>query len=822
MRSGEPDPAVSAGAGWDVRILDVLTDVVLRYDAGGTLLWASPSLSCLGWTPAEVVGSHFDPASPADRALALDAYTAALAGGSSSLDQRLQALHRDGTLRWVQARTSILRDTTGLITGIVAVLRDISAQVGQEAATARREGPLRRLSEAMSEVLVETDAAGHITWISAPVTPVFGWSLEEILGCAITEFIHPDDYRPDIRQAIFAGVTLEGPSGGWLVRIRTKHGEFRWTQASVTLLPDRRGTLAALRNIDELVQARTTAEQSQALLRSALDSLLDPVMLLSPVRDANATIIDFCFVDANPATCAYFSRTHDELVHSRLTDVVAPNVRMVLLHAASQVITTGVPIFWDSQPFPPILPQTLVRYYDVRAVLVGDVVSATWRDVTERHVTAKALEDSEARYRLLADTAVDVVLTTSADLVIDWVSPSAEVTLGIPARELSGQPLLSFIHPDELLVLRPASDQFTAPRVRVRFRVGDGQWRWFELAARTVTPPSGGQPIRVYGLRDIDGEVRATARLTRSEQRFRLAMHSAPIGMALVGLDRRIQEVNPAFCRMLGYSESRLQSRPMSDIVAPEDYSLDQQRHADLLDNTSSTTIREKRLIDSTGNVVWVENEIGLLRDELGVPLSYISQFVDVTDNHRSREQLQYLATHDVLTELANRHQLMTALTGMLGEPAGQEFPAALLYGDLDGMKAVNDEYGHAAGDEVLREVARRLRNGVRSHDLVARLGGDEFVVVLTQVRSDQDARKSAAALCRAVEVPIILNGNEVRVGMSIGVGLGRYGDDPERLLARADQALYRAKRQGGHQVVMGRAVTGPDEAVTGPDLPPA
>lgn len=170
----------------------------------------------------------------------------------------------------------------------------------------------------------------------------------------------------------------------------------------------------------------------------------------------------------------------------------------------------------------------------------------------------------------------------------------------------------------------------------------------------------------------------------------------------------------------------------------------------------------------------------------------------DIARRERMEAQLAYQATHDSLTGLPNRHQLVTELDEAL---IGSDEVLSVLFVDLDGFKAVNDRYGHGAGDDLLVRVAERLRDVLRPGDFVARLGGDEFVIVLRGLGM-ADAERLASRVVSVLEMPFIAGGVEVSISASIGVASGTAERSSERLLKQADVAMYRAKAMG-----KGRAV---------------
>lgn len=186
----------------------------------------------------------------------------------------------------------------------------------------------------------------------------------------------------------------------------------------------------------------------------------------------------------------------------------------------------------------------------------------------------------------------------------------------------------------------------------------------------------------------------------------------------------------------------------------------------------------------------------------LGDELSYTWR--DVTARHAASEELQHRARTDELTKLLNRREVFERLEDLRGKTPRTGHGIAVLFVDFDKFKEINDTRGHAAGDEVLRVTADRIRACLRhDDDLGARLGGDEMMVVLHGVHGLADARGVAEKLRALAAEPVAVNGAPVAATVSIGVALARRGDSTETLVARADEAMYRAKQHGRNQVVI-------------------
>lgn len=191
----------------------------------------------------------------------------------------------------------------------------------------------------------------------------------------------------------------------------------------------------------------------------------------------------------------------------------------------------------------------------------------------------------------------------------------------------------------------------------------------------------------------------------------------------------------------------------------------------------------------------------GTILEIRGVPLAgggFVTTYLDVTEQRRQQALIAHLAHHDPLTELPNRALMLDRLRqGLARVRRGDAM--ALFYLDLDRFKPVNDTYGHAVGDKLLVEVARRFRAATRETDTVARIGGDEFVVLQSGVRHVADIEVLARRLHMAIAGTYLLDDIQVEIGTSMGIAIAPIdGYDPDELLCKADRALYRSKSAGG------------------------
>jgi diguanylate cyclase (GGDEF)-like protein/PAS domain S-box-containing protein len=339
-----------------------------------------------------------------------------------------------------------------------------------------------------------------------------------------------------------------------------------------------------------------------------------------------------------------------------------------------------------------------------------------------------------------------------------------------------------------------------APEYRVEHPVTrrDGGVIWIVSTGRVVGRGADGRTLRILGTnRDITERVQATTALRASEARFKAAFDNPSVGVALVAPDGRFQATNKTMQRMLGYSEAELLATTFRALTHPEDLGENEALFREALEGKRSSYEYEKRFLRKDGAPLWVQVNVALDRDELDLPAQFVCQILDVTDRHEAETRLRELSLHDALTGLPNKRLLADRLNQALARAKRDRAGVGLLYMDLDGFKPVNDRLGHAAGDAVLAEVARRGRAALRDSDTFARIGGDEFVVVLPGT-GRETLEQAAQRLLASLSQPIAVSGQQAAIGASIGAALSVAGEETaEALMAGADAAMYEAKRAG-------------------------
>ncbi len=336
----------------------------------------------------------------------------------------------------------------------------------------------------------------------------------------------------------------------------------------------------------------------------------------------------------------------------------------------------------------------------------------------------------------------------------------------------------------------------------------------------------GGQPLGVLALQSYSERVRysaddlelmtfvaqhvanaierqsSAAALRESEARFRSLTQTAPCAIVIYDQDGFLY-ANDATLVVTGRSREELTGTHFWDLVAPEMREPLRERGLARLRDASTAPARyEVRVLRPDGSSVWLDFSVSLIQYE-GRPAILAAAF-DISERKRAEEQIRHLAYHDGLTSLPNRLLFRDRLEVAVAQAHREGVRVAVLFVDLDNFKVINDSMGHSQGDELLREVARRLTGSVREGDTVARHSGDEFTLVLPGLRQPLDAVKAGNKLLDVLRQPFVLSGREVVVTASLGIAVyPEDGTDAEALLKNADSAMYRAKERGrdGYQL---------------------
>lgn len=428
----------------------------------------------------------------------------------------------------------------------------------------------------------------------------------------------------------------------------------------------------------------------------------------------------------------------------------------------------------------------------------------------------------------LVDLLLDTVFLVDAGGRIVYVNAACESMFGYTPEELIGQTLFDFVAPEDRAKTHEEAKQIITGRPRIgfenRYLRKDGRrvhvmWsaRWSERdqlrigVARDVTELKHAEAIQVatYAISEAAHNAADLDVLLREIHRI-IATLVPVAGFAVATCDRRTKQLSFSY-QMDQHGNSPVLPEPIACqfcaqvICSGRPMLLRDDALATLLSGDAASCD------DSAGwlamPLITQQETIGalVLKGDPGTPytdkekelLHFVSEQVAIAiDRAQLKTELVRAARYDELTGLPNRHLFQDRIKSAVARCVRKHCPMAVLYIDIDDFKQVNDSFGHATGDLLLQEVARRLQLCVRETDTVARLGGDEFVVLLEDVQTPQDARTVADKIRGAMSHPIDIDGCVLRTRASIGIALyPEHGQEIEQLLKHADEAMYADKR---------------------------
>jgi len=280
-------------------------------------------------------------------------------------------------------------------------------------------------------------------------------------------------------------------------------------------------------------------------------------------------------------------------------------------------------------------------------------------------------------------------------------------------------------------------------------------------------------------------------------RRLARAVEQSPAPVVITDSNGNIEYINPKFAQLTGYTYSEAIGRNLSILKSgkqpPELYEELWQTISNGKEWRGEFLNRKKN-----GDLYWEDASMSPIKNEQGVITHFVGVKEDITERKQEEETMRQLAYHDPLTGLPNRLLFKDRLTIALAQANRNRQKLAVMLFDLDHFKDVNDTLGHSVGDQLLKAVGKRLTGLLRKNDTVARMGGDEFLLLLPEMKKLEDASTIAKRVMGTVRKPYVINGYKLRITASIGVAVyPDDGQDDDSLMNHADNAMYRAKKDG-------------------------
>ena len=445
-------------------------------------------------------------------------------------------------------------------------------------------------------------------------------------------------------------------------------------------------------------------------------------------------------------------------------------------------------------------------------LLLGIAVMRTRRLLRQGEGVERALRLSEERFEHAVSGTNDGIWDWSLAHPALYFSPRFEALLGYAPGSLRSTPasFLRVVHRDER---RHTLEEFRRHLrtgepldLEFRLRTRDGSFRWFRSRGRSFQGDAG-RPVRMAGsLTDISERKHAEAQLFEQTERAQVTLSSIADAVITVSVSGQVEFLNPVAERLTGWTSAEASGLPITTVFKVHD-----ETTARELADPTALALRDGAPVKSEGNValhrrtgkpVAIDYSAAPIRDHAGESIGAVLVFHDMSRERQYASRLAHLASHDALTSLPNRREFERRVSTVLVEAREPRSQHAVLYLDLDEFKLVNDTCGHAAGDELLRQMSALLRPRLREGDTLARLGGDEFGVLLEHC-APSAALRIAEALRKTIgDFHFVWKQRPFKVGVSIGlVSLADSTRTLAQVLSAADAACYMAKEKGRNRV---------------------
>ena len=665
------------------------------------------------------------------------------------------------------------------------------------------EAHFRDLIENANDLIYTGDLQGNFTSLNKVGEVITGYTQAEFCKMKFADVVAPE-HLENARQKFAQKIISHIPTA-YELEIITKSGQHIALALSNRVIfkaGEAIGVQGIGRDITDHKLAEKTLRESEARYRVVTESASDAILTI----DRESTIL---FV--NSAAEKIFGYTVDEMLGNKLSMLMPEAMRDA--HAAGMKRfqeTNKRQISWRDLELTGL-------HKDGREVSLeitfGEINSdgkhlftAVIRDITERKQARKELQSNLSLLTSTFEATADGILVVNRDNKIVTYNQRFIEMWQIPDEIIDSRDNAKTVY-HILEQLSNADDFVTTTKHLTRHpeinNLDIVEFKDGKIFERYSHPQMlDGEVIgRVVSFRDITARKRAENALLESERYLRTLLENINEGLVQVNVNDVIEFVNDRFCEMVGFEREELLGKITFDMLLDEEgrkllEAVNRQRQEGISGQY------EMRLKKESGEMLWVliggspiVNADGEMTGTLGV-------FTDITERKRAEEQLLHDAFHDGLTGLANRALFMDHLRMTIERGKScHSNPYAVLFLDFDRFKVVNDSLGHAEGDQLLHQIARRLESSTRTGDLVARLGGDEFVILLSEMLAEGDAVQVAERIQKDLKKPFTLSSSEIFISASIGVALSNAGHKrAEDMVRDADIAMYRAKAGGKAQ----------------------
>ncbi len=705
-------------------------------------------------------------------------------------------------------------------------------------------GSLFTVLEGIADAAIASDARGRILFINRLAEALTGWEREQAAGKELSEVLDipeqaiSSSLSGSTRVTTAGDITLKAKDGSPMrvewdsTEIRDHKGRVTGTVFLLRRIPGGdeageepadearqglvhelgEGGVERLGGVSQRIRAEQALRDSEAKHQRLFETMAQGVVY----QDASGRIID-----ANPAAERILGLSLDQMqgrtsldprwraIHEDGSDFLGDT------HPAMVSLRTGEPqkdvIMGVYHPQDEAYRWILIN--STPLFQAGEEkpyqVYTTFNDITERVQSEEALRQSEARWRSMSEGSPDHILVLDTDMRIQYANHASP---GLRVEELIGTPLYTYVEeerqPEVEAILEGVLKTGTPASYETVYTIPGGGILHYESRVVPWRLPDSGEIIGLLlSARDISEIKRMEEAYRESEARFRRLTINIPdiIYRYRFQPDPGFEYISPAIEYVTGYTPEELYADPelIYTIIHPNHH----QAWPRQIDNRTVSLTRYMIWTHKDGTPVWIENRPVITYDRKGVPVAFEGVARDVTKRKQAEEALHKQATTDPLTGLFNRRYFFDLAEGEFRRAKRYQSDLSIILIDLDDFKRINDTLGHMVGDQALQVIAKTSQEALRGTDVLARYGGEEFAILLPETNS-ANAWHAAERLRGRIEQTFIeTESGLVRLTASLGIANLLAGDIEseqftlDKLITRADQALYQAKRAGRNRV---------------------
>ncbi len=625
----------------------------------------------------------------------------------------------------------------------------------------------------------EADFNGNLTFANNALSRIMGYSAEELIGINNREYTSRKTSQRIYR--IFKNVFQTGKAARVTdYEIFLKGGGKKTVDIAVYLKRDAKGNPIGFFGFETDVTERMRTEKilrkSEERYRTIIETIEDGYY----ETDLNG---NFTFL--NDSMCRIAGGSREELIGLNNRDYASPETAKNMYLVFSEVYRTGKPA--EITDYEVIRPDGARRIAGVSTTLMRN----TWGEPVGFCGIVRDLTDKrkmERLYETVAEQSFTGIYVIRKGKFL-YINARAASYAGYTAEDLTGKNPMVVVHPDDREAIRRyAREMLKGKRssfyeYRMVTKTGDIRW-----IIETVTPVLfEGEWATLGSSLDITDRKKMEDELRASEIRYRTIIENTGTAMLIVEDDMSISMMNSGFEDMVGYSVSEVVGKKKwTEFISMEDVDRMMEYHRLRLKDPDAAPARyEFKLIGKGGRTIDIFIIISIIQ---GTGQT-VASLIDMTERKKMEETLRYMGTHDKLTGLYNRGFFEEEMARL---ERGREFPVSVVMMDVDGLKGVNDNEGHKAGDDLLKRAARVLRESFRTEDTVARVGGDEFAVILP--KTDAPATEQTIQRVRRYLVMHNMEYPKSPLSLSIGAATGNRGDTLSLVQGRADRLMYEEK----------------------------